>query len=75
MFPERKKKSKVKEKLQLIQKLESPCTEEATLLEAALATGAPKIIIKRPAKGPWLAGRKPSYVIEGKVIRYDVIRQ
>lgn len=75
MFPERKKKSKVKEKLQLIQKLEAPCTEENTLLEAALATGAPKIIIKRPAKGPWLADRKPSYVIEGKVIRYDVIRQ
>ena len=75
MFPERKKKAKVKEKLQLIQKLESPCTEETALLDAALATGAPKIIIKRPAKGPWLAGRKPSYAVEGKVIRYDVIKR
>lgn len=75
MFPERKKKSKVKEKLQLIQKLESPCTEETELLNAAIATRAPKIIIKRPAKGPWLAGKKPSYAVEGKVIRYDVIKR
>ena len=69
------KKSKAKEKLQLIQKLESPCTEETELLNAAIATGAPKIIIKRPAKGPWLAGKKPSYTVEGKVIRYDVIKK
>ena len=75
MFPERKKKSKVKEKLQLIQKLESPCTEETELLNAAIATRAPKIIIKRPVKGPWLAGKKPSYTVEGKVIRYDVIKR
>ena len=75
MFPGRQKSGLINKKLQLIQKLESPCTEEATLLEAALATGAPKIIIKRPAKGPWLADRKPSYVIEGKVIRYDVIKR
>lgn len=73
MFPERKKSAAVKKKLQLIQRLEAPCSDEAELLDAAIAAGPRKVLIKRPAKGPWLAGRKPSYSLSGKAIRYDVI--
>lgn len=73
MFPERTKSALVKKKFQLLQQLESPCSDEEELLMAALSAGPQKIIIKRPAKGSYLAGRKPSYSIEGKTVRYDCI--
>lgn len=73
MFPERKKSGLINKKLQLIQKLESPCSGEKELLDAALAVKPAKIVIKRPLKGELLAGRKPSYSVKGKAIRYDVI--
>ena len=71
MFPERRKSAAVKKKLQLIQRLERPCDDERGLMGAARAAGPRRIIVKRPAKGPWLAGEKPSYTIAGKAIRYD----
>jgi len=73
MFPKRQKNSLVKKKLQMIQGFEKPCPDEEELLAAAIAAGPKKIIIKRPAKGPFLAGRKPSYSLQGKVIRYDCL--
>ena len=73
MFPKRHKSALVKKKFQLLQKLEAPCSTEEQLLRAALRTGTRKIVIKRPLKGPYLAGRKPSYSISGKAIRYDCI--
>lgn len=73
MFPQRHKSAAVKKKLQLIQRLEAPCADEDELLDAALVAHPRKVVIKRPAKGPWLAGVKPSYSLEGKAIRYDVI--
>ncbi|MBQ4289562.1 MAG: class I SAM-dependent methyltransferase [Clostridia bacterium] len=72
MFPQRSKTGAVKKKLQLIQMLEEPESEEERLLSAAFAAGPKKIVVKRPAKGPHLAGREPSYVIPGKSVRYDV---
>lgn len=71
MFPERRKSAAVKKKLQLIQRLERPCDDEGGLMDAARAAGPRRIVVKRPAKGPWLAGEKPSYTIAGKAIRYD----
>lgn len=73
MVPERRKSAAVQKKAQLLQRLESPCDDEEELLAAALATGARKVVVKRPAKGPTLAGAKPSYSIRGKAVRYDVI--
>jgi len=29
-------------------------------------------VVKRPLKGPFLAGKKPSSSLTGKVVRYDV---
>ncbi len=71
MFPERHKSGLINKKLQLIQKLEQPCVNEAELLDAAINVKPKKIIIKRPLKGAFLAGRKPNYSNEGKAIRYD----
>ncbi len=71
MFPARQKSALIKKKFQLIQRLESPCSTEQELLEAAIAADPKRIVIKRPLKGPYLADRKPSYSLEGKAIRYD----
>lgn len=73
MFPERQKKALVKKKFQLLQKLECPCSNEEELLEAAKLACPHKIVIKRPVKGPYLAGVKPSFSMEGKAIRYDCL--
>lgn len=73
MFPERRKSGLIGKKLQLLQVLEAPCADEAALLQAAVDAHPGKIIIKRPLKGPYLAGRKPGYTLSGKAIRYDVI--
>lgn len=75
MFPAKGKDAAAKKKLQMLQKIEQPCTDETALLEAALSTQARKVIVKRPVKGPHLAGRKPSYTLSGKAIRYDVYSQ
>lgn len=73
MFPPRQKNSLVTKKLQLFQKLELPCSEEAEILEAALSCRPKRIVIKRPAKGSYLAGVKPAYSLDGKAVRYDCI--
>lgn len=73
MFPARQKSAAVKKKFQLLHHLEAPCTDEEGLLRAAIACGPRKVVIKRPVKGPYLAGIKPSYSIDGKAVRYDCI--
>lgn len=73
MFPERTKSAAVKKKFQLLHHLERPCEDEEGLLAAALAARPRKVVIKRPPKGPWLAGAKPSHSLAGKAVRYDVI--
>ena len=71
MFPGRQKSGLIGKKLQLIQKMEAPCSAEDELFDAAIKAGPSKIIVKRPLKAPFLAGRKPNYSLDGKAIRYD----
>lgn len=73
MFPARSKSGLIKKKFQLLQQLERPCSDEEVLVQAALMAHPKRIVIKRPAKGPYLAGIKPSYSIDGKAIRYDCL--
>ena len=73
MFPGRTKSAAVKKKFQLLHYLEAPCADERELLAAALASGPRRVVIKRPPKGPHLAGVKPSYSLAGKAVRYDCI--
>ena len=75
MFPARRKSAAVKKKLQLLQRLEAPCTDEdaEALVRAAVAAGPRKVVIKRPPKGPQLAGIKPAYSLEGKAVRFDCL--
>ncbi len=71
MFPERHKSGLVKKKFQLIHYLEAPAENEEALMQAAIDARPFKIVVKRPAKGPYLAALKPSYSLDGKAIRYD----
>lgn len=71
MFPARQKSGLINKKLQLIQKMEPPCSDENELFDAALRAAPDKIVVKRPLKSDVLAGRKPSYSLKGKAIRYD----
>lgn len=71
MFPGRQKSGLIGKKLQLIQKMESPCSEESLLFDVAIQAKPSKIVVKRPLKAPFLAGRKPNYSLDGKAIRYD----
>lgn len=73
MFPPRKKSALVKKKLQLLQLVECPCPDEAALLEAALALAPRKIVVKRPLKGPPLAGLAPAYSLTGRAVRFDCL--
>lgn len=73
MFPERQKSALVRKKLQIIQKLELPCGDEGELLAAAMNARPKKLVIKRPPKGPYLAGVKPDYSLTGKAVRFDCI--
>ena len=73
MFPGRTKSAAVKKKFQLLHHLERPCEDEEGLLDAALSARPRKVVVKRPPKGPWLAGVKPSHSLAGKAVRYDVI--
>ena len=71
MFPERQKSALVKKKFQMLHQLEVPCQDEAALLKAAVDARPFKVVVKRPLKGPNLAGMKPGYSLTGKAIRYD----
>ncbi|MDO4437418.1 MAG: class I SAM-dependent methyltransferase [Coriobacteriaceae bacterium] len=75
MFPGRTKSAAVKKKFQLIHGLERPCEPDAelALMRAAMAARPRKIVVKRPVKGPHLAGVKPSHTLAGKAVRYDCI--
>ena len=73
MFPAKRKDAATKKKLQVFQMLEKPCDGEEELLAAAIAVHPRKVVVKRPLKGPYLGGVKPSSSIAGKVVRYDII--
>lgn len=73
MFPEKQKSSLTKKKFQVLHMLERPCMNENDLLSAAMKVNSSRIVIKRPAKGPYVANKKPDYSITGKAVRYDCI--
>ena len=67
----RAKKHPVLKEIAARMKLEPSCSQETDLFAAAISADPDKIIVKRPLKSEFLAGRKPSYTLSGKAIRYD----
>jgi 16S rRNA (guanine1516-N2)-methyltransferase len=73
MFPERRKSAAVKKDLQWLQRLGRATgpEEQIQLLQLARMV-APKVVVKRPAKAPDLAGETPHHRFTGKTVRFDV---
>ncbi|MCF6808311.1 class I SAM-dependent methyltransferase [Thiotrichales bacterium 19S9-12] len=75
MFPFSKKSAKVQKEMQLLQAINHHRTDDETndknLFEAAIQH-AKKVIVKRPASGPYLADKKPSSSLTGKSNRFDI---
>lgn len=73
MFPERRKSALVKKEAQFLQLLAAPDNPDAEeeLLAMSLAVSQ-RVAVKRPVKAPFLAGRRPSHSLAGKIIRFDV---
>lgn len=72
MFPERSKSAAVKKEMQLLQQLLGAEPEPAGLLDWALAQPVARVVVKRPARAPSVAGPAPSHTIAGRRVRYDV---
>lgn len=75
MFPPRNKSAAVKKEMVLMRRLfERPDqqADEARLLEWSLAQDCARVVVKRPARAPCLAERKPSFQLRGKAVRFDV---
>ena len=72
MFPGRNKSALTKKEMRLFQQL--PGTRENTdsLLPIAQQVAMRRVVVKRPAKAPWLADSKPSMAIRSPKIRFDV---
>ncbi|MEH6582805.1 MAG: class I SAM-dependent methyltransferase [Halioglobus sp.] len=75
MFPARSKSASVKKEMALFQSLLDSgdmTADGEALLDWSLSQEVARVVVKRPAKAPVLAGRRPSHEISGKAVRYDV---
>ena len=72
MFPERKKRAKVKKEMQAFQHIVGADQDAADLLPLALERARYRVVVKRSASADFLAGKQPSYSLEGKSTRFDI---
>lgn len=75
MFPARDKSAAVKKEMALFQLLlHGGCAapNEEELLLWALARDVARVVVKRPCRAPFLAGRQPSHSVAGRAVRFDV---
>jgi 16S rRNA (guanine1516-N2)-methyltransferase len=71
MFPPKAKSALAPRDIRLVKEAVGEDPDAAELLAAALATAAPRIIVKRPHEAPPL-GSVPHHVIESRLVRYDI---
>lgn len=75
MYPaERRKSALPRRAIQLLRQVVGDDADAPALLRAAMATAAPRIVVKRPLRAGPLAG-KPSHSRIGKLVRYDVYQR
>ncbi len=74
MFPHKKKTSLAIKEMQILQLLLGNGDEEesASLLKTALTKATKRVVVKRPARAPYLGDIKPSFSKLGKSTRFDV---
>ena len=71
MHPERRKSAQVRKEMRLFRSLVGADLDADELLTAALASEAPRVVVKRPRQGETL-GVEPSHQHIGKTTRFDV---
>ncbi|MEN8190219.1 MAG: class I SAM-dependent methyltransferase [Thermodesulfobacteriota bacterium] len=72
MYPHRTKSALNKQEMRLIRFLVGDDEDADRLLDAALASGSRRVVVKRPKGAAELGGAKPSHVITMKNSRFDV---
>ncbi|MEH6449906.1 MAG: class I SAM-dependent methyltransferase [Oleispira sp.] len=72
MFPHTTATAEAKKEMKLFRSLVGADVDEDELWAQADAIARCRIVVKRPAKAPPLAGRTPSYVLAGKANRFDI---
>ncbi len=72
MFPDRQKSADVKKEMVAFHDLVGKDEDADALLEKALAKANYRVVVKRSRKAPFLAGKPPSYQLEGKSSRFDI---
>jgi 16S rRNA (guanine1516-N2)-methyltransferase len=72
MYPHRDSSALVKKEMRLFQALLGPDADSERLLPAALAAARARVVVKRPAAAPPLAGERPAHEIRTKNHRFDV---
>ena len=71
MFPERRKSASVKGEMQILQRFLGKDGDVEQLIDAALASEANRIVVKRPVAAPEPAN--VAYSLKGSASRFDVL--
>lgn len=72
MYPHSNKSALPQKEMQIFRDLTGGDPDADALLSPALAAARRRVVVKRPARAPWLAGRPPSLSFEGSQARFDV---
>lgn len=72
MYPHRGKSARVKKEMRLFQLLLGDDQDSADLLDNAVTLATHRVVVKRPAKAPFLGDQKPSVSITSPNTRYDI---
>lgn len=72
MFPERKKSALVKKDMQLFHELVGADDDQESYLQRALTMAKHRVIVKRPRLADRISSDEPSFVLSGKVFRFDI---
>jgi len=72
MYPHSGKSALPQKEMQIFRDLTGGDADADALLAPALRAARLRVVVKRPAKAPWLAGRKPSLDFHGTQARFDV---
>ncbi len=71
MFP-KERKAAPSLSMQVLHSLDQTTDDPERLLEAALDSGAARVVVKRPIKADVLGGRVPSSQVKAKTVRFDL---
>ncbi|MDB5970768.1 MAG: rRNA methyltransferase [Hydrocarboniphaga sp.] len=72
MYPDDGKTALPQKAMQMLRELTGGDADAAALLDAALASPARRVAVKRGAKAGWLGERKPTHELSGTQARYDI---